>query len=129
MNALQYIAVFLLGGAAYGLMELLWRGRTHWTMLLLGGVCFLYMYLVSARADLAPAVQYALCALFITAAEFLTGALVNGALGWAVWDYSALPMNLYGQICARYSLLWFLLSIPGCALARLLRDSVFPLLL
>ena len=39
---IERTALFLfVGGISYGLLELLWRGRTHWTMLLLGGVCFL----------------------------------------------------------------------------------------
>ena len=28
------------GGVAYGLIELLWRGRTYWTMVLTGGACY-----------------------------------------------------------------------------------------
>ena len=52
--------------------------------------------------------------------EFITGAVVNVLLGWGVWDYSDRPLNLYGQVCLLYSLYWLLLSIPGCALARLL---------
>ena len=125
----EFPAVFLLGGLAYGAVELLWRGRTHWTMLLTGGLCFLFLYRTATGTALSPLRQYALCAGFITAAEFLTGAAVNRALGWNVWDYSGRPMNLYGQICLRYTVYWFFLSIPGCALARLLYRSVFHRLL
>ena len=124
MGIIELLAVFLLGGGAYGLLELLWRGRTHWIMLPLGGVCFTFMY-AAAAGSLPLWARYVLCAAFITAAEFLTGALVNVALGWDVWDYSDRPMNLYGQICAGYAALWFALSVPGCALARFLRNSVF----
>ena len=42
--------------------------------------------------------------------ELLCGLLVNRALGWAVWDYSAQPGNLWGQICPLYTLLWIPLS-------------------
>ena len=34
---LQTPAVFALGAAGYAALELLWRGRTHWTMALTGG--------------------------------------------------------------------------------------------
>ena len=34
---LQTPAVFALGAAGYATLELLWRGRTHWTMALTGG--------------------------------------------------------------------------------------------
>lgn len=119
------MAVFVLGGLAYGVLELAWRGRTHWTMLLAGGASFLLIYLTAAASALPPLGQYALCAVLVTAVEFVTGAVVNVGLGWNVWDYSDLPLNLYGQVCARYTFFWFLLSVPGCALVRFLYGSVF----
>ena len=122
---LEYPAVFLLGGLAYGALELAWRGRTHWTMLPAGGVCFWLMYLTATASGLPPLGQYALSAILTTAVEFVTGAVVNVALGWNVWDYSDRPANLYGQVCVRYTFFWFLLSVPGCALARSLYASVF----
>ncbi len=125
MRALELSAVLVLGGLAYGLIEILWRGRTHWTMLLTGGVGFLFMYLIAVRPGLPMPVRYVWCAAVITALEFLSGAVVNLSLGWGVWDYSRRPLNLYGQICARYTLFWLLLSVPGCALARLIYGSVF----
>ena len=117
--------VFYIGGLAYGVIELLWRGRTHWTMLLAGGVCFLLMYLTATATSLGRFWQYVLCAALISAVEFVTGAVVNMRLKWNVWDYSGQPMNLYGQICLRYAAYWFLLSVPGCALSRFLYGSVF----
>ena len=41
MKVLEYGGVFTAGGLGYGGLELLWRGRTHWSMLLCGGVCAL----------------------------------------------------------------------------------------
>ena len=40
---------------------------------------------------------------------------VNLALEWKVWDYSHTPLNLWGQICLPFSLLWFAVCIPVCA--------------
>lgn len=120
MSAKELLAAFFLGGVLYGLLELAWRGRTHWTMAVTGGACFVFMYLAAA-SSLPPLARYALCAANITAAEFLVGAAVNVYLGWGVWDYSAEPLDLYGQVCARYAFFWLALSVPGCALARLLR--------
>ena len=116
----ELLTAFILGGAAYGAIELAWRGHTHWTMLVCGGVCFVFMYLVASQTGLGRGWQYLLCAGIITAVEFITGAVVNVALGWGVWDYSDHPLNLYGQVCLLYSLYWLGLSIPGCALARLM---------
>ena len=40
---LHCAAVFSLGGLGYGGIEILWRGATHWSMLLTGGVCLLLL--------------------------------------------------------------------------------------
>ncbi len=117
--------VYTLGAIGYGAIELLWRGHTHWTMLLTGGLCFLLIYLVATRLALPLPLSGVLCAALITAVELFTGLLVNRALGWNVWDYSSLPLNLSGQICLLYSFYWLLLSIPAVTLCRLLRRVLF----
>ena len=118
---LEFLIVYLLGALGYGALEILWRGGTHWTMLLTGGLCFLLIYLTATRLRLPLWKLCPLCALEVTAVELLTGLLVNRALGWAVWDYSALPLNLGGQICLLYSLYWLALSLPAAVLCRALR--------
>ena len=60
----------------------------------------------------------------ITAVEFETGLLVNLTLGWGVWDYSDMPLNLMGQICPAFTLAWLALSVPGTELCTLLRRSL-----
>ncbi len=47
----------------------------------------------------------------ITSIELIFGIIFNVILKKNVWDYSKLPFNLGGQVCARYSVLWGLLSI------------------
>ena len=117
---IERTALFLfVGGIGYGLLELFWRGRTHWTMLLLGGVCFLCIGTIRRKGFSLP-LRSLLCALIVTALEFLTGCVVNLRLHWAVWDYSANRFQLLGQVCALYSFLWLLLSLPACALAKAL---------
>ena len=108
--------LFLIGGVVYALLEILWRGYTHWTMFLLGGTCFVIMGLLNEYK-----IQWHWCLLrqsivsacVITVFEFVTGCIVNIHLGWHVWDYSDLHFNLYGQICLYYFLLWILLSAVG----------------
>ena len=34
----KYLILFLTGAMVYGIIEILWRGRTHWTMAVLGGI-------------------------------------------------------------------------------------------
>lgn len=121
-----YLVLFLLSGGLYLLLELFWRGHTHWSMGVIGGAAFLLLYLVFAR--MGPGrlpLKCAVGALLITAVEFTGGAVVNVGLGWRVWDYSARRYNLYGQICLAYSALWGLLSLP-LALASQWIAAAFP---
>ena len=43
----KYLFLFAVGGALYVLIELLWRGWSHWTMFALGGLCFVYLGLIN----------------------------------------------------------------------------------
>ena len=125
MMVLEFLIVFLLGGSAYGAIEVLWRGHTHWSMLLTGGLCFSFIYLIASRSRDSRLHQYILCAAVVTTVEFLVGAVVNLKLGLDVWDYSNRRWNLMGQICARYTLYWLILSVPACAIARKLYTGLF----
>lgn len=111
--------LFLIGAIGYPLLELLWRGHTHWTMSLAGGICMVLLLTVS-RLPLSHPILWLLGALSITAVEFAVGCIVNRWLGWGVWDYSELPLNVWGQISLPFSLVWFVLSIPGIAFCRMI---------
>ena len=100
---------FLLGALGYGALEILWRGRTHWSMLLAGGACLCGIKKICRRKQglFSSALR---CAGMITTAEFCIGMLVNRR--YAVWDYRGRRGNVLGQICPMYSILWFALSLP-----------------
>ena len=49
-------------------------------------------------------------AAIVTALELLVGLIVNRWLGWDVWDYSDVPLNLWGQVCLPFAVAWFFLS-------------------
>lgn len=117
---MEFLLIYILGGLLYAGMELLWRGWTHWSMVLCGGLCFTVMYRIS-MLPLPMLKKCLLSAAVITLVEFLAGCLLNLRLGWAVWDYSDLPLNLLGQICPQFLLLWLALSVPGLALCQMLR--------
>ena len=119
----EYITVFTLGGLLYGAIEILWRGWTHWTMLICGGICFTLIYCVYS-VPMPLRRKCILCAALVTTVEFLTGCIVNLRLGMMVWDYSALPYNVLGQICPYFTLIWLVLSLPGLWLCRRLRKSL-----
>lgn len=101
--------VIYLGGLCYCGIELLWRGRTHGSMFLLGGLCFWLVGGLNRGGRLSVLLQMALGALIVTALELWTGLVVNNALGLRVWDYSDVPLNYRGQICLPFTLLWFCL--------------------
>ena len=117
-------AVFLIGCVGYGVIELLWRGRTHWTMMVTGGVCLLTLFQAERRWKNEMLVLRCLKgAVLITCLEFIVGVLVNKVLKWNVWDYSQLPGNLMGQVCPLYFILWYFLCYPVYLLTGLLRRS------
>ena len=109
----------LFGGALYYLLELLWRGRSHPSMFLLGGLCFWGLGRVG-RLRLSLPLRALLGAALVTCAEFFSGLLLNLALRWDIWDYSGLPGTLLGQVCLLYAALWVPLSGAGILLSGVL---------
>jgi uncharacterized membrane protein len=119
-DRLLEILVFILGGVAYAMIEVLFRGHTHWTMVLTGGACVLTMYMMSGWLLDIPLIASALTgALIITMYELVVGLIVNIRLGWSVWDYSDMPGNILGQICPTFSAIWFLLCLIFLGIVRL----------
>ena len=105
----KQILLFYLGGMGYSALELLWRGRTHSSMFVLGGLCFLSLgKLQKSASRFSLPLRLLAGAGTITSLEFLTGLLVNRT--YAVWDYRNLPLNFQGQICLPYTLLWIPVS-------------------
>ena len=117
--------IFLFGGIGYGLIELLWRGRTHPSMVLTGGMCFMIIYGINLLLkNRSIFLRGAFCARLITGVEFCVGMLVNRLWGMAVWDYSGERFHLLGQICPKYTFLWFLLSLPlSMLVSRVMRQG------
>lgn len=104
---------FAVGAVAYGLIEVVARGYTHWTMALTGGAVMVLLNLINRTKDLHILTKCFLGAVVITSLEFSVGMIVNIGFGWNVWDYSDKPFNVLGQICPQFSLAWFFLSIPA----------------
>ena len=102
---------FLCGALGYGMLEILFRGKTHWSMLLAGGVSLCGIKKLSTlKTGLMRTA--ARCAALITTVEFTVGVLVNKIGKMNVWDYSDEKGNLLGQICPKFTALWYLLSLP-----------------
>ena len=99
-------------GVAYVAMETLFRGYSHPSMLIVGGLCGMLVGGINQhpRFYRAPVVlQSAAGALIVLAVEFAAGCVLNLWLGLDVWDYSGLPGNLLGQVCPQFGVLWFFL--------------------
>ena len=54
------LLVFVLGGTAYAMMEILFRGHTHWSMALTGGACVVTLYILLDWLNGQPLVMAAL---------------------------------------------------------------------
>lgn len=124
---LKYLFLFLVGGAIYCVIELLYRGYTHPSMYILGGLCFIVCGLFNEifEWDTPLLIQMLLSSIAITDLEFITGIIVNLILHLNVWDYSNLPFNLLGQICLPFCIIWFFLSLIGIVLDDYLRYYFF----
>ena len=115
------LLVFVLGGTAYAMMEILFRGHTHWSMALTGGACVVTLYILLDWLNGQPLVMAALAgAVIVTVYEFAVGCIVNLRFGWAVWDYSDMEGKLLGQICPVFTAAWFALCFLFLGVVRLL---------
>ena len=113
--------IFAAGAIGYACIEILFRGYTHWSMMLTGGACVLTIYYINIEFPRAPLLLRALAGTFIIVFfELMVGLIVNIWFEWDIWDYSDVPGNILGQICPLFSGAWFLLSLGLCAvMARL----------
>ena len=121
----QAFVVFLAGGFIYGLIEVIYRGHTHPSMFVLGGICLLWIGGLGRFFSRRPPrwVQVIAGGAFITAEEFVCGLVYNVWLGMRVWDYSRLPFNILGQVCPMFFFSWVALSLPAIIIESVFRRS------
>lgn len=120
MNATKTSALlFGIGGALYGIIEILWRGHTHPSMISAGGICFVLFSKIGEKLQNTGLFFKAFIgSAVITFIELIFGLFFNVILKKNVWDYSKMPFNFFGQICALYSFFWFILSLIGIPFAN-----------
>ena len=116
MRVWRKCVLFYLGGTTYMILEFLWRGRSHSSMFVLGGLCFLMVGALNRWLNIPLAFQLILSAILITGLELITGLLVNR--DYDVWDYRGMPYHYLGQVCLNYSLLWIPVSMAAILLYR-----------
>ena len=108
----RILTLWLVLGAMYITIEVLWRGYTHPSMLVVGGICGVLVGLINQtpmfyRSPIA--VQAVIGACIVLVVEFIAGCILNIWLGLNVWDYSESFGNIMGQVCVTYAFLWVLL--------------------
>ena len=124
---LKQIFLYIIGGLIYLLIEILFRGHTHWTMFIIGGLCFTLIGLLNECPNLRLSLIYQgiLGSIIIPIIEFISGIIINIILKWNVWDYSNQPLNLLGQICLPFSLACIFLAIIAVFVDDILRYIIF----
>lgn len=122
----KYLTLLIVGGAAYYLIEIIARGFSHWTMFLVGGICFILIGIINETTPKIPLIrQMLLSAIIITVVEFISGCILNIWLEFGIWDYTDEFFNILGQICPKHTVYWFLLSLVGIILDDYIRHFLF----
>jgi uncharacterized membrane protein len=119
--------LIVIGGLIYTSIEMLYRGYSHWTMFLVGGLAFYMIGCINEyiQWDMPLYKQMAIGMSIITCLEFVIGFIVNIILKWNVWDYSNVPFNVLGQICLPFCAIWYFLSLVGIILDDYIRYWLF----
>lgn len=127
MRGLRPLVLIGVGGLIYVLIELAFRGRSHWTMFVVGGLCFWLIGLINEIIpwEMPLWKQCIIGAVIVTTVEFLSGCIINLWLGWNIWDYSDMPFNLFGQICLPFSIAWVGLSAVAIVIDDYLRYWIY----
>ncbi len=116
-NFIKQLYIFLIGGGIYFIIELIYRGHSHPTMFLVGGLCVLFLYKITGWLYETPLLFRALLgSIAISMTEFISGCILNVWFDMNIWNYSNLPLNIFGQISLLFSFYWFLLCIPAILL-------------
>lgn len=110
-NFEKCILLLIIGGLGYGLIEIAFRGFTHWSMIITGGSAFLCLYILNETLERTHILVKSLIgALIITTLELTVGLVVNKMFNFAVWDYTNTPINFLGVISLPFCLCWYGMS-------------------
>lgn len=126
-NIYKLLCLFTFGGFVYYTIEMIFRGYSHESMYILGGICFVLIGCINEFFSWETLFQYQclIGAGIVTVLEFITGCIVNLWLGLNVWDYSDMPLNLLGQICLPFSVIWIVLSAVAIFVDDVMRYYLF----
>ena len=123
----EYLFIWTIGGCIYYLLEIAFRGFSHWSMFILGGLslCFCTFQGQAMKWTEPMWLQIIRAVIFVTSLEFITGIIVNKWLRLEVWDYSDQPFQLWGQICVPFMILFSGLIAIGIILGGTLTHYLY----
>ena len=122
MKYWKTITLFSIMGLVYYLIEILFDGDSHWTMAVLGGICgILIDQIDEQRPEWGYGRQILTGLAIVLPLEFITGCIVNLWLNLDIWDYSNLPLNLYGQTSLAFAPLFIPIIVLGMWLGNAYR--------
>lgn len=130
-NKLKYLIkefiLFIIGGLLYYGIEVLWRGHSDFTMVIVGGICFVLIGGLNNwfTFEMGLIEQSLISSIIVTIIEYISGYILNIKLNLGIWEYSQIPFNLNGQICLLYSSLWILLSLIAIIVDDYIRYLIF----
>lgn len=111
------LIIFITSGLIYTVLEMLWRGYSHWTMFICAGVCGIVMMGINdglLKFDTDFRVQVLVSALLCTAAELIFGLIFNS--DFTIWDYRDMIGTIHflnDQINIFFILIWGIISVFG----------------
>ncbi len=126
-NIIKYLILGIIGGFTYVLIELFYRGHSHWSMFAVSAISFILIGLINEFIswDMELWKQMLIGSGIVTILEFISGYILNIKLGWHIWNYSNVPFNILGQICLPFSIVWFFISLIAIVADDYLRYWLF----
>lgn len=124
---LKYLVLFLIGGITYYFIEIAYRGYSHFSMIIVGGLCFILIGSINefSNKEIPLLLQMFISVILINIVELISGIIINRILLLDVWDYSQLRFNFLGQISLNSSIAWFFLSLIAIYVDDLLRYKIY----
>ena len=125
-SIVKYFMLFCCGGMTYMTIEMVYRGYSDYTMAGLGGMAFAFIGCINNFIPWKMSlINQCLVGgiLIVTPLEYLFGILFNQT--YTIWDYRNIPLNIDGQICLPFTLIWCLLSIVAIVIDDYIRYYAF----
>jgi uncharacterized membrane protein len=116
------IIIFVVFGTIYINIEVLFRALQYYEdfgpaligysslwMFLVGGLSALLVGLINENFKMPLPLECLLGGLIITLIELISGLILNKWLGFYLWDYTDMPLNIEGQVSLLFSMFWIML--------------------